>query len=152
MLKKFWVLVVLLLVVAAVFLIWRLQQNTIYQLDVINSTEKSVDHVRLFGTALAKELKVEQLAPGGSRTLVAILKPEGDLKFEVLIGANRIDTFIEQDVLYIVYGIIGTYKAVVIYSSGTPGNIHTVYQLYIICKNINSGFWPITRHQKCRVS
>ena len=98
MLKKFWSLVVLSLVLAAVFMIWRLQQNMIYQLEVINSAEKPVEYVRLFGSAMAKELKLEQLAPGDSSTLVAILKSEGDLKFEVLIGGNRIDSFIEQDV------------------------------------------------------
>lgn len=98
MLKKFWVLVVLLLVVTAIFSIWRLQQNTIYQLEVINRAENPVDHVRLFGTALAKELKLEQLASGDSSTLVAILKPEGDLKFEVLIDGNRVDAFIEEDI------------------------------------------------------
>jgi hypothetical protein len=98
MLKKFWILIVVLLLVAACFLVWRLQQNTLYQLEVINRAEQSVDHVRLFGTALAKEMKIEQLAAGGSSTLVAILRPDGDLKFEVLIAGTKIDTFIQQDI------------------------------------------------------
>ena len=91
-------IVLLLLLVGLAYNFWRSQQETIYELEVINQSGVTVDQVKLFGSGVQDGSTLKGLKPGRSAIISVMLKTEGGLKFEVQQGRNRIDTFIDKDI------------------------------------------------------
>lgn len=94
--KKLIAAIVLIVLAAAV--LWRNFQPPQYRLAIANQSELTVDQVRLFGSGVTTEQVTQALEPGSQRVISVSLKAEGSLRFEVIQGGNRIDTYIEEDV------------------------------------------------------
>jgi len=77
---------------------WWWLQPVKYPLEVINRSDKTVEQVRLFGSAVSGDATIVKLLPGQRAQVVVSLASQGGLKFEVSQGLNRIDTFITEDV------------------------------------------------------
>jgi hypothetical protein len=69
-----------------------------YRLTVVNNTTATVDTIRVFGTAAVAAASVEQLQAGQSAELNVKLNKQGQLRFEVMRGYNRVDAIFEQDI------------------------------------------------------
>ena len=80
------------------FLLLRSPDPGLYRLIVINNTAATIDRIRLFGTAAAGDAVYEQLQAGQSAELLVKLNDQGQLRFEVMRGYNRIDAIFETDV------------------------------------------------------
>lgn len=68
-----------------------------FNLVVENTSGQEVDQLRLFGEAMEHEVVLVKLPPGQQQRIVAIIRPSGNLRFEVSQGMNRIDHFIVED-------------------------------------------------------
>lgn len=80
------------------FMLLRLPDPDHYRLIVINNTAATIDKIRLFGTAAAEDSVFEQLQAGQSAELLVKLNDQGQLRFEVMRGYNRIDAIFETEV------------------------------------------------------
>ena len=97
--KKTPLLLIIVIVCAiAAVLIWRELPPKTYQLLVINHSQLPVDYVRVFGTAVTAEQTIINLPAGQSDSVAVTVSPQGNLRFEVAQGMNRIDTYLSRDV------------------------------------------------------
>lgn len=72
--------------------------STPYRLTVQNNTANTVDMIRVFGSGAAVTPELKLLEPGQSGELNLVLRPSGQLRFEVMRGYNRIDAIFEDEV------------------------------------------------------
>ncbi len=88
------ILSILLLVLAFIFM----QPAQQFQLTVINESDSQVSYVRLIGTATESERIISDIDPGNASAMYASLTEQGELRFEVSQGGNRIDSIISDNV------------------------------------------------------
>ena len=94
---------VLIVGIASFYIVWHLSTPIKYQFDVSNESDLALNKVSVFGTGVYKTLYLIDLMPGDVASLRVDLRPEGDLRFSVEQGANKIDHIISRDVTQIKY-------------------------------------------------
>ncbi|GEM_PF-6773565 len=92
--KKTRLFVLLLIAVTTAY--WWFTRPALYQLTVVNSSALLVDSVVLFGSATDRRDEISVLLPGNSRQLAVEVKPQGELRIEIVQAGNRIDTLIKN--------------------------------------------------------
>ena len=84
--------------VASLYVAWHMSTPRQYQLDISNESSEQVDKVSLFGMGVYTAESVVMLPPGQVASLLVDLRIEGDLRFSVEQGGNKIDHLISRDV------------------------------------------------------
>jgi hypothetical protein len=98
-LNKVVVLALLLVVLMASWVYWlRPTDSSHYRLTVHNNTSTTIDMIRVFGSGASETPELKKLEAGQSGELKLGLRPQGQLRFEVMRGYNRIDAIFEDDV------------------------------------------------------
>lgn len=80
-----------LLIVVIGWLVWWANQPLVYRLLVINQGEYTLDKVSVQGSALVSANDLMNVPPNTHGLIEATISGEGQLRFEVLQGVNRVD-------------------------------------------------------------
>ncbi len=89
-------LVVLLAVLTAGLWLAFLPRQIVFTIS--NQSGLPVEQLRLFGSALSNDLILANIAAGQSYSIELLLKPSGELRYEVRQGLTRADALISSDV------------------------------------------------------
>jgi hypothetical protein len=99
--KKQWIPIMVALIVVGGLLwgiAWRQSQPIQYFLLIKNLSDKPISQFQLFGPGVLTAAQVTNVLMGDEVTVSVTLQSQGEMRFEVVQGLNKIDTLLVEDV------------------------------------------------------